>query len=676
MNRISGLGRVLPLVIVILTGITAAGLCQTNTQEVARWPQGPADAVFTAAGHSYFGSGTLLIVGDASDINSPQVTGWVDLGMLIGDIVVIGDVAHIAAGNFTEESGTYFEVDVSDPAEPVVSRTLATPGPARSVWVTETRAYVGVADLADEANGSLLVLDLRPPGDPTVLTTLPLSGWPEEIAADGERLWVTEFGRGIRAIETSGPTLPFEIAAIEGDFRDADADDGILYVVEWGDDRDDALILLDVFDPAAPVELGRYDAIRPRQVEIFGPAAYLLSSPTEASFRLEIIDITQPDDPNRYGILSVGSPGGDLLIQDLMVAARVAYVTTSQAGPILVDTLDFENPRRAGSFLTPGVTSNLDVSDDLIVAAGGSSGLLFFERDLAPIIRPPWMPLLDMPFAQDVALVGDTAFMAAWQNGVRVYDVSDPMSPVEVAAIETGYRFFRVVVSDNFLYASFYGDLYVTTDVYDVTDPANPEPVGEIQGGVMAVANGYAYADWSDWLGQCALATWDVSDPAAPGNEPTTINFWGGCQQCDWPWPGYTKSYEKDPHRAISGFAVWEDQGWVAVGNAGLTALDLTDPSAPLQVGTVDINACGMSGVTAQSGTAWVATSMPSGLLGVQLTDEGDPVVTGFQPLAGFPLDAAVSGGLIYTANQTSGVSAVANQTVPAPRRASGRRSP
>ena len=676
MYGIPCLRRVVSLALFVLGGTHAVGLCQDCTQETERWSQGPADAVFTASGQSYFGSGTHLMVGDASDINAPQVMGWVDLGMLIGDIVVIDDTAHVAAGNFNEQSGAYFEVDVSDPAAPVVSRTFATPGPARSVWVAGTRAYVGVADVTDEANGSLLVLDLRPPGDPTEVVDLQLHGWPEEIAVDGDLLWVTELGRGVRAINVAGPALPFEVAAIEGNIRDADADDGVLYLVEWGDDRDDAMVLLDVVDPAAPVELGRYDATRPRQVEIFGPAAYLLSSPAEASFRLEVIDITQPDDPDRSGILSVGSPGGDLLIQDLMVAARIAYVTTSQAGPILVDTLDFENPRRAGSFLTPGVTSSLDVSDDLVVVAGGSSGLVFLERDLTPIIRPPWMPRLEMPFAQDVALAGDTAFVAAWQDGVWIYDVSNPLSPVELASIDTGYRFFRVVVSDDILYASFYGDLYVTTDVYSVTDPANPEFVGEIQGGVMAVAHGYAYADWSDWLGQCALATWDVSDPSAPGNEPTNINFWGGCRQCDWPWPGYTKSYEKDPHRAISGIAIWQDQGWVAVGSAGLTALDLTDPSAPRQVGTVDIDACGMAGVAARDGTAWVATSLPSGLLAVRLTDDGDPVVTGFQPLAGFPADAAVSGGTVFTANQTAGVSAVEGGVCRAPLRPSGRRTP
>ena len=50
--------------------------------------------------------------------------------MLIGDIVVIGDVAHIAAGNFTEESGAYIEVDVSDPADSCIVSHLRNPGPS------------------------------------------------------------------------------------------------------------------------------------------------------------------------------------------------------------------------------------------------------------------------------------------------------------------------------------------------------------------------------------------------------------------------------------------------------------------------------------------------------------------------------------------------------------------
>ena len=120
-----------------------------------------------------------------------------------------------------------------------------------------------------------------------------------------------------------------------------------------------------------------------------------------------------------------------------------------------MDTLDFENPRRAGSFLTPGVTSSLDISDDLLAVAGGSSGLMLFDRDVTPIFRPTWMLPPEMPFAEDVVLSGDTAFVAAWQDGVLMYDVSNPTSPVEVASIETGYRFSRVVVSGEHLYATY-----------------------------------------------------------------------------------------------------------------------------------------------------------------------------------------------------------------------------
>ena len=75
MQRDLRLGRVLSVVVLVLGGTTTVGLCQDCTQETARWSQGPADAVYTTSGKSYFGSGTLLMVGDASDINSPQVLG-------------------------------------------------------------------------------------------------------------------------------------------------------------------------------------------------------------------------------------------------------------------------------------------------------------------------------------------------------------------------------------------------------------------------------------------------------------------------------------------------------------------------------------------------------------------------------------------------------------------------
>jgi len=669
-------GRVLSCFVIALTCIAAGGFAQDCNRVVDQWPHGPADEVFTTQRHSFFSSGTVLMVGDISDISTPVTVGSIDLEMLIGDIVVADNVAYVAGGNFIDGPGGFFQVDVSDPSDPVLMSFLATPHPARALWVTQANAFIGLADPTEPTNGTLLVVDIRDPETPREIARLPISGWPEEMTGDGDLIWLLDLGAAARAIDIEDPAFPEELAMIEGNIRDLDVDGEILYLAEWGDDRNDALRILDVTDPTAPIELGDYRATRPRKVEIFGPVAFLASAPSESSIRIELIDVTQPDDPGRRGILSIGSSGGDLLIHDLAVAARVAYLTHSQGGPVLVDALDFEEPVLAGSFSTPGVAGSLAMDNGLVALASGSTGLTFFDlagNDAGGPVTPAGP---DGLFASDVALSGNHAFVAAWRDGVRIYDVTNRAAPVEIAAVDTGQRYFRTVLSGDHLFASFYGNPYVTTAIFDVSDPTNPIQISELQGGVLAVDRGYAHADWSDWLGRCGLATWDVSNPSNPSTNPTTINFWGGCDRCEWPWPGYEKSYELDPHRQISGVAIWNNQGWVAIGQGGLVALDLTDPSSPRQLGILDVNACGVSAVAAERNTAHVATSSPSGLLVARFPADGVIETAGFVPLPGFPVGVVSSGATVFTANQTSGVSAVNVGGCRAPLRATGRRTP
>ena len=202
---------------------------------------------------------------------------------------------------------------------------------------------------------------------------------------------------------------------------------------------------------------------------------------------------------------------------------------------------------------------------------------------------------------------------------------------------------FRVVLDGDSLYATLVGSPYVFTKIYDVSDPASPRAVAELEGSVLAVVNGHAYIDWSDWLGRCGLATWDVSDPEHPAAEPEHLNLWANCDRCSLPWQGYTRSYEVQPHRAISGITVVGSRGWVALGTGGLRLLDLSDPAAPVVVGSLDAAACGTTAAAADRDAAFVTTASPSGLMTVVVSPTGELVELGFQPLPGYPADA-VSG--------------------------------
>jgi hypothetical protein len=57
--------------------------------------------------------------------------------------------------------------------------------------------------------------------------------------------------------------------------------------------------------------------------------------------------------------------------------------------------------------------------------------------------------------AQDIAIQGDFAYVAAGVNGLRVFDISDPTTPIEVGVYDAWGDTWDVAVKDNYIYAIF-----------------------------------------------------------------------------------------------------------------------------------------------------------------------------------------------------------------------------
>lgn len=642
-----------------------------------RWPAGPADAVFTRSGRAYFGSGTVFTIGDLRNPASPVVLAEIDLGLLIHDIVVDDETAWVAAGNMVNEPGAVFRIDVENPAAPEVVAAWETPLPARSIAVGDDSVFAGLVDPIDPDHGMLLELEPGAlPSSPPRITSVEIGGWPERLVLDEETLWVVELGTGARGFDVSEEGQPLELVHLAGDVRDLEAEDHLLYLAEWRDDEPDVLRILDVEDPSAPASLAEYRADRLRKVRVVGPTAYLATTPAESSIRLELVDVSDPANPRRKDVLSLGSLRGDAFLHDLAVANRIACISNSRGGPWLVEDPPTGEPRLIGSFATPGVTEAAALSGELLAVAGGESGLLLFDLAGTHGLVPLTLPEPVGGFAKDVAIAGDVVYVASWRDGVRVLNLSDPRAPVEIARAATTGPCYRVVVDNDFLYATIASAPYVSTVIFDIADPSQPREVAQLEGGVLAAAGGYAYSDWSDWAGRCALATWDVSNPQQPATQPSRINFFGGCDRCGLPWPDYPRSYELQPHRAIAGLTLAGGHGWVALGTGGLHLLDMSDPASPDVVASLAGVACGTSATAASRDTVFVATAAPSGLLQVVLSGEGGLRETGFLPLPGYPADVLLTGNMAYTADLIAGVSAVDVGACLRPLRPTGRRLP
>src|SRR5690606_6920084 len=83
----------------------------------------------------------------------------------------------------------------------------------------------------------------------------------------------------------------------------------------------------------------------------------------------------------------------------------------------------------------------------------------------------------------DMDVVGNTVYLAAWEGGRRIYDVSNAASPVEIGTLVTGRRSQAVEVNGHYAYLAE-GDADNSGTgalrVIDVSNPLSPTLVTTI----------------------------------------------------------------------------------------------------------------------------------------------------------------------------------------------------
>jgi len=158
-------------------------------------------------------------------------------------------------------------------------------------------------------------------------------------------------------------------------------------------------------------------------------------------------------------------------------------------------------------------------------------------------------------YAHDVYVSGDYAYVADWGSGLAVIDVSDPTNPgTPVYEDTTGYA-DGVYVSGDYAYVADSGSGLAVIDVSDPTNPGTPvyeDTTGSAES--VYVSGDYAYVADSG----SGLAVIDVSDPTNPG----------------------TPIYEDTTGSAESVY-VSGDYAYLAVGYSGLAVIDVSDPTNP-----------------------------------------------------------------------------------------------
>ena len=239
---------------------------------------------------------------------------------------------------------------------------------------------------------------------------------------------------------------------------------------------------------------------------------------------------------------------------DIVVEEGLAYLAVRNAGVVVVDVSDPEHPVQIGAV---GGTINADklvlVGQYLFVADG--FGRLIHVVDVSDPTSP--YAVTQVPtgiYPKGLEVTGDHLFVAVQNDGVVVFDIGDPATPLELGTLPVPGP-FDVNVAGGLLYVN--SDL-IGLDIYDLVDPALPSFVTRVQVPNMeetwdtAVRGNYAYV-----VGPYGMWVLDVSDPAEI-SMAGTFSWWA------------------------TDITIACDLAYLS--RTGVEILDLTDPEHPMPV--------------------------------------------------------------------------------------------
>jgi|GEM_PF-2750047 len=592
---------------------------------------GGGDGSFLARGpYGYTLQDNNLAIWDVTDPVHFRWRGSIPLGAkgYVYGVYVTGDLIYVYFRvNFY--AGFLSVVDISDPAAPVLVGSCDLPGQSGPLVVRAGYLYVLDWNVID-ATADLRIIDVRDLSSCTEVTTwrLPREAW--DLDLDGEYLYVST-REGFEVIDLQDPRAP----ALAGTYQQKKQDYYSLLLVGpyayLGGEK--TTFVVDVSDPRAPVEVNQLSMEGRGDLSlVVGDYLYV----TDFS-RLRVIDISDPRNPawleDEYtvSLLESVDAGGDLLY---LVDWRTIHVLRSSPGHPFEEIATYD-----------------PLSGSWSLAAEGDHVYLIQGKD-GP--------------------------MGTRWGQISVVDTMDPAQPRLVGAVPLDKIGQEIVARDGLLYAAEAQCEFGAATcegllaVFDVTKPTLPELVGQyelteiITGGGggknwgaagVEVEGNYAYLFGGPYYHNPAPGTHyglivaDVSDLAAL-RRVGAMTFPEGKAEEEW-WLG------KD-------LAIVGRFAYVAAGEGGVRVVDVSDPTAPVEVGAFReiplAPRLAVSGdyayVADRDGNIWVldmANPAHPAKMGCYALTE--PLASDWTSGNAFPIqDMVISGGYLYVAAEGAGL--------------------
>nr|WP_256376189.1 Calx-beta domain-containing protein [Dolichospermum sp. UHCC 0259] len=272
--------------------------------------------------------------------------------------------------------------------------------------------------------------------------------------------------------------------------------------------------------------------------------------------------------------------------------------------------------------------------------------------------------------AQSVRVVGNYAYIADYDSGLQIIDISNPKTPILKGNYNTSGNAFGVQVVGSYAYVA---DDFKGLQIIDISNPTNPILKGNYDTSGWAwnvqVVGNYAYVADMD----SGLQIIDISNPANPilkGNYNTSGYAYGvqvvgnyayvaddskGLQIIDISNP--TNPILKgnyDTSGYAYGVQVVVNYAYVADDSKGLQIIDISNPTNPILKGNYDTSASAY-GVQVVDNYAYVADGV-SGLQIIDISNPTNPILKGSYDTSGSAQSVQVVGNYAYVSDYAGGL--------------------
>lgn len=176
--------------------------------------------------------------------------------------------------------------------------------------------------------------------------------------------------------------------------------------------------------------------------------------------------------------------------------------------------------------MTPGIVEDIIKNDNYLYIANEQFGLRII--DISDINSPVEISYLLLPgHTLKLMFYNNSIFTANFNNGLRIINIENPLDPFEVAFYDTGFQVLDLDRKEEFVFITQSSELNSGFVVLDISDPNNPIFVKKIYtwpGCIgLAVKEDYLYVICS----YGPMSSYSIIDPRNPIIEFVTTDIYG-----------------------------------------------------------------------------------------------------------------------------------------------------